>query len=429
MDLGETSIVNDGRVDDGQSRVRGGKAAQGVNLALMEKWVYGGESLARLDGGRVVFAPFVLPGETARLNVGEDVHAELIEVVSPSPERVAPVCPLFARCGGCHYQHAPYEFQLGRKAEILREQLRRVGKIEYSGEIEIVSGPPLGYRNRAQFHVSDGRIGYLAPRSHTLVPVTADCPVASPRLNEALAAMRERIRDPQFPRFVRSIELFTNETDVQVNIVESDKRVARWFFDWCGSVDAIEYETAAGTFRVGPRSFFQVNRFLIEKLVGAALGPVSGDESGSASMNSALDLYAGVGLFAVPLAKRFQEVIAVEANSGALRDLEFNAARAGAAVRTEHARVEDFLATAHHPPGAFDFILADPPRAGLGKAVAQHLARLAPPKITIVSCDPATLARDIAMLKDYEIEKLALVDLFPQTYHLETVAHLRRRGR
>jgi 23S rRNA (uracil1939-C5)-methyltransferase len=416
MDLGETSIVNDGHVNGGQGRIRG------EHQALMEKWIYGGEALARLDGGRVVFAPFVLPGETARLNVGEDVHAELIEVVSPSVERVAPACPLFVRCGGCHYQHAPYEFQIARKAEILREQLRRVGKIDYSGVIEIISGPPLGYRNRAQFHVSDGRIGYLAPRSHTLVPVTGDCPVASPKLNEALAAMRERVRDPQFPRFVRSIELFTNETDVQVNIVESDKRVARWFFEWCGSADAIEYRTGIGAFRVGPRSFFQVNRFLIDKLVEAALGGASG--------SSALDLYAGVGLFALPLAKRFDQVTAVEANSGAARDLQFNAARAGegAAVHVELARVEDFLASEVNGLVAFDFIVADPPRAGLGKAVAQQLARLNAPRITIVSCDPATLARDLAMLKAYEIEKLILVDLFPQTYHLETVAHLRRRG-
>jgi len=426
MDLGETSIVN-----DAQRRVRGVSLAKGVNRALdvnleIDKWVYGGEALARLDGGRIVFAPFVLPGETARLNVGADVHAELIEVVSPSVERVTPACPLFARCGGCHYQHAPYEFQLARKAEILREQLRRVGKVEYSGGIETITGPPLGYRNRAQFHVSDGRIGYLAPRSHTLVPVTGDCPVASPKLNEALAAMRERVRDPQFPRFVRSIELFTNETDVQVNIVESDRRVARWFSEWCGSVDGVEYETGVGTFRVGPRSFFQVNRFLIDKLVEAALGPASGNDSGT----SALDLYAGVGLFALPLAKRFGQVTAVEANSGAARDLEFNAARAGegAAVRVELARVEDFLASEVNGPGTFDFIVADPPRAGLGKAVAQHLARLAAPRITIVSCDPATLARDIAMLKAYEIKKLILVDLFPQTYHLETIAHLRRRG-
>lgn len=397
-------------------------AASKVSVPI-EKWVYGGEALARLDG-RVVFAPFVLPGETAQLKIGADVHAELLEVVTASPDRVEPPCPLFEKCGGCHYQHAPYEFQVARKAEILREQLRRVGKIEYSGEIETIAGEPLHYRNRAQFHVAEGRIGYLAARSHTLVPVTGDCPVSSPKLNEALAMLRETVRDPQFPRFVKSIELFTNETDVQVNIVESDKRVARWFFDqwfpeWPKSVEAIEYQTGVGTFRVGPRSFFQTNRFLIEKLVEAAIAGASG--------GAALDLFSGVGLFALPLAKRFGQVTAVEANSGAVRDLEFNAQRAGVTIRAAHARVEDFLISEQHQPGEFDFVVADPPRAGLGKSVSARLAFLAPPRITIVSCDPATLARDVATLKEYEIEKLTLVDLFPQTYHMETVAHLRRK--
>jgi 23S rRNA (uracil1939-C5)-methyltransferase len=127
----------------------------------VDKWVYGGEGLARVDG-RVVLAPFVLPGEKARVDVHEGVHAGLDAVIEASPERVEPPCPLFQRCGGCHYQHAPYDFQLARKVEILREQLRRVGKIEYSGEIEVVSGPPLGYRNRVQVHVAGGKLGYLA---------------------------------------------------------------------------------------------------------------------------------------------------------------------------------------------------------------------------------------------------------------------------
>ena len=415
--MGETSIVNDTQ-DQERGPQGAGKDRASLDPIKMDKWVYGGGSLARVDG-RVVFAPYLLPGETARLKIGKDVHAELIDVVTPSDIRVDPPCRLFARCGGCHYQHAPYEFQLAQKVEILREQLRRVGKIEYAGEIATISGPPLGYRNRAQFHVQGGRIGYLEARSHTLVPVNGECPVASPKLNQALAALREKLRDPQFPRFVSSIELFTNETDVQVNIVESEKRVARWFFDWVGSTEILDYQTALGTFRVGGRSFFQVNRFLIEKLIEAAIGDVTG--------GSALDLYAGVGLFSVPLAKRFGEVTAVEANLGATRDLEFNAERAGVAVKAEHARVEDFLATSHHNPAEFDFIVADPPRAGLGKSVTQRLARLAAPKIVIVSCDPATLARDVAMLQDYEIEKLTLVDLFPQTYHLETVAELKRR--
>ena len=381
-------------------------------MVTIEKWVYGGEGLARLDG-RVVLTPFVLPGEKVRVRLGGKVHAELLEVTDASGERTAPPCPLFTRCGGCHYQHAPYEFQLARKMEILREQLTRVGKIAFEGEIQVISGPPLGYRNRAQFHIADGRIGYLAARSHELVPLEGECPTISPRLNLELAAMRERLPNPRFPRFARSLEIFTNETDVQINVVESDKPVARRFYDWCDSKVALDYPTGVGTFRVSPKSFFQVNRFLIDQLVEAAIGGQAGE--------SAIDLYAGAGLFALPLAKAFQHLTAVEAGSAAAHDLAFNATRDGTPIQVEYARVEDYLARLEKTP---DFMLADPPRAGLGKEVAAQIERLAPPAVTIVSCDPATLARDVAALSRYKLRSLTLVDLFPQTYHLETVAHL-----
>lgn len=385
-----------------------------VNEVEIEKWVYGGDALARVDG-RVVLVPFTLPGETARLEIGEDIHANLLEVTTPAAERVAPPCPLFTRCGGCHYQHVPYDFQVARKVEILREQFRRVGKIEYTGEIETVTGPPLGCRNRAQFHIRNGQIGYLAPRSHTLVPVTGECPILSPRLNQALADIRTLMRDSRFPRFVHSLELFTNEADVQVNALEADRPVAKSFYEWTRSVVAVEYATSFGTFRVSPRSFFQVNRFLIEPLVDAAIHNTEG--------KTALDLYAGVGLFALPLARRFDKVTAVESSVSAARDMEVNAAAAGVQVRIEQARVEDFLRDCKETP---DLVLADPPRAGLGKAVVKELERLAPRRITIVSCDPATIARDVAALANYKIERMILVDLFPQTYHLETIVHLNR---
>jgi 23S rRNA (uracil1939-C5)-methyltransferase len=380
----------------------------------VDKWVYGGEGLGRIDG-RVVLVPFVLPGETARIAAGNDVHARLLEVLTPAPERVEAPCPLFTICGGCHYQHAPYEFQLARKVEILREQLQRVGKIKFEGEIGVISGPPLGYRSRAQFHIANEKIGYLGPRSHDLVPVEGECPVSSPRLNQALAEMRARLSDARFPKFVQALEIFTNETDVQINVIDAERAVARRFYDWCESKAAIEYATTFGTFRVSPKSFFQVNRFLVEKLVEAAL-PQPGGET-------ALDLYAGVGLFALPLAQRFASVTAIESSSSAASDLVFNIARSGAAVRMEQTRVEDYLARADKTP---DFVLADPPRTGLGKDVVADLVRLAPPRITVVSCDPATLARDLAGLAGYQIESLTMVDLFPQTYHLETVAQLRR---
>lgn len=385
-----------------------------VNEVAIEKWVYGGESLARVDG-RVVLVPFTMPGETARIELRDDVHAHLSEVTALSPERVAPPCPLFTRCGGCHYQHTPYDFQVARKVEILREQFRRVGKIDYTGEIETVTGPPLGYRNRAQFHLRNGQIGYLAPGSHTLVPVTGECPLLSPRLNQALADIRTLLKDSRFPRFVHSLELFTNGADVQVNALEADRPVAKSFYEWTRSVVAVEYPTSFGTFRVSPRSFFQVNRFLIEPLVDAALQDAAG--------KSALDLYAGVGLFALPLARRFESVTAVESGASAARDLEVNASNAGAKIDHRQARVEDFLRDCKETP---DYVLADPPRAGLGKAVVKELERLAPQRVTIVSCDPATLARDVAALTSYKIERMILVDLFPQTYHLETIVHLNR---
>ena len=382
----------------------------------VEKWVYGGEGLARIDG-RVVLVPFVLPGELVQVETGDDVHARLVEVHTPTGERAAPPCPLFAICGGCHYQHATYEYQLAQKSEILRDQLRRVGKIRFEGEINVISGPPLGYRNRARFHIAGGKIGYLAPRSHELVPLDGDCPVCSPFLNRALSNIRDRQTDQRFPRFVHSLEIFTNESHVQINVMESDRPVARRFFDWCESARTIDYATEFASFRVSSRSFFQVNRFLVEKLVESALPQADG--------TLALDLYAGVGLFALPMARRCRSVTAVESSSNAIRDLKLNVGRAELPVNIEHARVEDYLSGLEIAPG---FVLADPPRAGLGKEVVGHLSRLAPRRITIVSCDPATLARDLAGLTDYRIESLTLVDLFPHTFHMETVARLERNG-
>lgn len=365
--------------------------------------------------GRVVLVPFVLPGERVEATLGKGTNSQLGRVVEPSPLRVAPPCPLFEECGGCHYQHAPYEFQAQQKIEILREQLRRVGKLEYAGEIGLITGQPLGYRNRVQLHIDGDQLGYLAPQSHRLAPLKQECSIASPRLNELISVLRERLPDPRFPKFVHSIELFTNETDVQVNVLESDRPVAHWFYESFGSVVALDYPTSAGLFRVSPRSFFQVNRFLMDQLVQAAL-----PQEGGAT---ALDLYAGVGLFALSLAGKFKSVTAVESGLTSVRDLQFNSSRAGVRVRTENARVEDYLARMTDTP---DFVLADPPRAGLGSQTVEHLNRLRPNRITIVACDPATLARDLAALKGYRVNRITVVDLFPQTYHLESVVELER---
>src|SRR4051794_25981906 len=191
-----------------------------TNEVLIEKLVYGGEGLSRLDG-RVVLTPFVLPGEKATVlpdrSKPDLLRTKLVRVQDPSPLRVAPGCPYFLRCGGCHYQHASYEYQLTQKQSILREVLQRVGKLTV-GEIETIAGEPWAYRNRSQFQVREGKLGYLEAGSHTLVPIT-HCPISSPKMNEALATLLQMMKDRRFPRFVRSIELFTNETEVQVNVL------------------------------------------------------------------------------------------------------------------------------------------------------------------------------------------------------------------
>ena len=389
----------------------------------MEKLVYGGEGLGRLDG-RVVLAPFVLPGERIRAQAGQEkpglVRARTLQVLEPAPERVPAPCPYFARCGGCHYQHAPYQLQLAAKQEILREELRRVGKLDPPAEIAVVAAEPWGYRNRAQLHIEGGRLGYWEARSHRLCAID-QCPIASPKLNQAIASLTLMLRDPRWPGFVRAIELFTDEEQVQLNVIEAARPVARRFFEWCAEQisglvpGALDYQ---GRYRVSGPSFFQANRLLLAPLVESALEGAGGE--------SALELYAGVGLFSLALGGRFQKVIAVESGSAAVRDLQFNLERAGCAgVYAKKVTAEEHLASLDHAP---DLVLADPPRAGLGKTVVRRLADLRPSRITVISCDPATLARDLAGLvaAGYHIDKMTLVDLFPQTYHLETVVQLSR---
>ena len=244
--------------------------------------MYGGDGLARLDG-RVVFAPFVLPGERILARAEQEkpgmVRARMLEVLEAAPDRVAAPCPVYGRCGGCHYQHAPYDYQLAAKRAILVEALRRLGKMEPPAEIAVVAAEPFGYRNRVQLHVEENRLGYREARSHRLCAVT-ECPVGSPRINQAIGALAGMQRDGRWPRFMRSLEVFTDEREVQINVLETDRPVARRFFDWCGTLipglveGALDYR---GEFRVSSNSFFQVNRLLIDRLVETAIEGAEGE--------------------------------------------------------------------------------------------------------------------------------------------------------
>ncbi len=392
----------------------------------VEKLVYGGSGLSRHEG-RVVMTPFVLPGETARIVIEREkkdvLNGRVLEVLEKSAARTTPLCHVFERCGGCHYQHALYPAQVEIKKDVLREVLQRIGKITPPETIEAISGEPWGYRNRIQLHIDGQKVGYREPGSHTVVD-TAECPVSSPKLNEALRALRRMVREHRFPRFVRSIEFFTNERDVQVNVHETmaGQRVARPFFDWLeqelpgAATGPIDYSANGNKFRVHYRTFFQVNRFLVGALTGAAIGGATG--------NTALELYAGAGLFSLTLADRFKQVDAVESVKTAVEDASLNAKRARKLnVSRFRASTEEFLKGVRKTP---DFVLADPPRAGLGPEAVKELLRIQAPRVGIVSCDPSTLARDLKGFCEagYKIKTMTLVDLFPQTYHMETVTHL-----
>jgi 23S rRNA (uracil1939-C5)-methyltransferase len=387
----------------------------------IEKLVYGGEGLARPDG-RVVLTPFVLPGERVRVHPEREkpglVRARPVEILTAAPDREMPACPYFRRCGGCHYQHASYEAQLNAKRAILAEELWRQAKLKAPEPIKIVAGEPWGYRNRVQLHIENGQLGYREARSRKLCAITA-CPISSPRINALIPVVAKMLKDSRWPKFMRSIELFTDEQTVQLNVTETDRPVARRFFEWCAEAipdlvpGALDY---CGQFRVSGNSFFQVNRFLLDALVDTALDGAQGD--------AALDLYAGVGLFSLPLARRFGAVTAVESGAGAVYDLRWNAERAGITnLRAEQGTAETYLTSLDAAP---DFVLLDPPRAGLGPEMAMQLGRVRPRRLAIVACDPVTLARDLAGLTaaGYSLEQLTLVDLFPQTFHMETVAHL-----
>ena len=396
----------------------------------IEKLVYGGDGLARLDG-RTALIPFTLPGEQLRAEVVRErstvIHGRPVEWSLESGDRVPPNCPLFTDCGGCHYQHIGYDRQLEIKTDILVETLARLGGIEWADPVDTIYGDPWLYRNRTQLRIHKrGRfadVGFLAAGSHRIVPAT-HCPINSPQLNRVHETLRQMASTRAFPDFLREVEVFTNETDVQLNVTATDRPLSRKFFEWCAQEiegflpgEYLDYPSGNDLFRVGSRSFFQVNRFLTDELAQAAVEGAAG--------TTALDLYCGVGLLTIPLARQVERVIGVDSSAAAMRSLQINAQRAGVEVKSVHLNVDKYLEGFNEP---VDWIVADPPRSGLGKLVAGELVRIGAPTLSLVSCDPATLARDLKILMagGYQIETIRMIDLFPQTYHLETLVTLRR---
>ena len=418
----------------------------------IEKAFYGGAGLARHEG-KAVFVPFTLPGESVEAEIQRSkpsyAEAQLTQILTPSPHRTQPPCPHYGACGGCHYQHATYEEQLRIKAAILRESLQRA-RIAEIPAIETIYAEPFGYRNRIRLHVQQTpfALGYLRSNSHTVLPIS-ECPIAAPSLFQAAQSLQGACAS-QLADWAREVELFTDPSTGQILISiyapAGTKAIRRKLNHlWralqsalpnaagCAAftlpkgkgfptlvahegADHLTYTAAGHPYRVSFGSFFQTNHFLLNRMVAGVCNQHTG--------NLAWDLYAGVGLFARQLAKCFSHVVAVEAAPASVTDLHTNLPGQHISAKT----TLQFLRDAAHNPASDipDSIVLDPPRAGLGTESTKLLANIHAPHVTYVSCDPATLSRDLSSLLEsgYRLRKLQLIDLFPQTFHLETIAHL-----
>ncbi|MBO0860865.1 MAG: class I SAM-dependent RNA methyltransferase [Chloracidobacterium sp.] len=390
----------------------------------IEKLVYGGDGLAHV-GSQAIFIPLSAAGDFARIRIVECernyARAVIEELLEPSPLRRTPPCRYFGVCGGCQLQHLDYPAQLESKVSFVRESLRRIGAIEWDAEIRICSAEEFGYRSRAEIKVARdengrARIGYFRAGSREVCEVEC-CPILAPAANREL--QRLHAESSLVPNDATRVYLTAGDDEVIVTPANGeDGRAAE--FDSMGTT----HQRIAGiNYGFGVRSFFQGNRLLVEELIKEAICGVSGE--------FAVDLYAGVGLFSLQLAKAFAEVCAVEGNKTAANHGVENARLNGLNnVRYEPISVEAWLKYKSAEAARPDFALLDPPRAGAGVQVIERLAAMGPPALAYVSCDPATLARDLRLLVDYgyRIASITALDMFPQTFHVETVVRLMLEG-
>jgi 23S rRNA (uracil1939-C5)-methyltransferase len=359
-----------------------------------------------------VLIPLAAPGDDLRVVIREIkkrlAFAEIVEVPSPGKDRAAPPCPYFGTCGGCDFQQLAYEAQLNAKVAIIRDSLARIGKIDFANDIPIISSPPLVYRSRVRWQVDreTRNFGYFKRNSHEVVDVEA-CPKLTPELNAVLASLRNTIDLDTLWSDRLEIQAVSGGTgDVSIRSSEGNEPAAE-----------VSWSSGGETYAFTAETFFQANKLLVPQLIDAAIGGAKG--------GTAFDLYSGVGLFTLPLARAFERVIGVEEHAAAAAFAKQNLENAGLTNAKAVTRsVQSFLAD--NRTTNVDLVLLDPPRAGTEKGVIAAIAKLKPKAISYVSCDPSILARDLRELLDsgYKIENLTALDLFPQTHHVETVARL-----
>jgi 23S rRNA (uracil1939-C5)-methyltransferase len=395
----------------------------------LDKLTYGGDAMGRLPDGRAVFVPFGLPGEQVCIRLVDEkknfARAELLNVVKPSPQRIAARCKHFGECGGCHYQNMPYEAQLEAKTEILRDQLQRIGKIENPPLQPMVGCPiPWNYRNHVQFHLTNaGKLGYVGANGNQIIPIT-ECHLPNesinalwPQLDFEAGTQIDRISlrtgvDDDLTLILESDELEAPELELEagisvVHLTDEDVLVM-------AGEDYILMRVLERDFRVSAGSFFQVNTVMAEKMVEHLLSKLP------LPVKTILDVYCGVGLFSAFLAPKCERLIGIESSSSPCEDFAVNL------DEFDHAELYEGMAeeVIPHLEAEQAVVLLDPPRSGVDKHALDGIRELEPQVIAYVSCDPSTLARDAARLiaGGYRLVDVTPFDMFPQTYHIESIS-------
>ena len=402
-----------------------------VNVAI-DQVAYGGDGIARLPDGRMVFVPGVIPGEQVTISITEEkqkyVRGEVKEIITPSDQRVEVPCPHFGSCGGCHYQQMHYDGQLRYKKHILLEQFQRIGHLVFTDEIVVFpSDLPYGYRNVMQFHpMPDGKLGLMKRNSNEVFALKT-CLLPQQLIRESWSSLKI-----EADTGITRVELRQNNADELMIVFEGERgEIPEIDMDMPASVihrcknenivlsgdDALTLWVRDIPFRLSAGSFFQVNDGVAEKLVSYIVSQVE-----KRSPHTMLDLYAGVGLFSRFMAPLVKELIAVESSPQACSDFAINLDEFQH-VSLYQGAVEQVLPELQVKA---ELAVCDPPRAGLHQNVIEALVNCGVDSLLYVSCDPATLARDVQRLceKGYVVEEVALFDMFPQTYHFETVVLL-----
>lgn len=395
---------------------------------------YGGEAFGRDADGRMIFVPFALPDELVRVEIVEEhkrwARAQLLEVLEPSSSRTEPRCSHFHECGGCHYQHIPYDLQLEFKREILRDQFKRIGGFEDANIDPVIPSPdPWNYRNRIRFSLTeDGALGFVDHSGSQVIKIS-ECHLPDSEILDAMAAIDLPNTATMSAVEVRTgIEgermlIFHGEGDPSVELEVEQPDSIVWLGDTGTRVLAGEnyilMKVHDRYFRVSSKAFFQVNTSQIDRLVDLVIQRLCPKPD-----EVIFDLYAGVGLFSAFIAERGSRLIAVEESPSSCLDFEHNLNEFEDIVLYE-AAVEGALRAIHESP---DAVVIDPPRSGLSRDALDAIVELKPERIIYVSCDPATLARDGKRLHraNYNLDTVTPIDLFPQTYHIESVSRWSR---